>query len=241
MEKATVIIQARMGSKRLPGKVLMDIEGKTMLEHVIERAGKAQSADKVILALSEAKDSDVLEEFAQQKNIWYFRASEQDVLKRYYQTAQRFECRTIVRITSDCPLIDPAVIDLAVGEHFKQGNDLTSNMLKNTFPLGVAVEVLNFSTLKIANQQARKQRQREHVISYIYEHPEFFQIQNIQAKGILSRPDIRLTVDQQEDLDLVRTVFQAFAEKEFLSMKQVIHFLDKHPELLLINADIQQK
>lgn len=202
------IIQARMTSTRLPCKVLMDIEGKPMLWHVINRLKFSEKLNDIILAIPDTKENDILEKFAKDNKIKYFRGSEEDVLSRYYETAKKFKCDVIVRITSDCPLIDPKIVDFVIGKHLGSDADYTSNTLKRTFPRGLDVEVFNFKVLERAHKEVTESYQREHVTPYIYKHPEIFKLQNIEAKGKLRRPNLRLTVDTKEDLQLIREIYK---------------------------------
>jgi len=240
--KIGAIIQARMTSTRLPGKVLMDIEGKPMLWHVVNRLKFSEKLDDIILAIPNTKKNNILEKFAKDNKVKYFRGSEEDVLSRYYKTAKKFKCDLIVRITSDCPLIDPQIVDLVIEKHLKLNADYTSNTLKRTFPRGLGVEVFNFKVLKKAQKEAKEDYQREHVTPYIYEHPEIFELQNIEAKGKFRRPDLRLTVDTKEDLQLIKEIYSyLYKPRQIFYTEEIIDLLDKHPELIKINANVQQK
>ena len=240
--KIAAIIQARITSTRLPGKVLMDIEGKPMLWHVINRLKFSEKLDNIILAIPDTKESDVLEKFVKENNIKYFRGSKEDVLSRYYETAKKFKIDVIVRITSDCPLIDPKIVDLVIQKHLDSETDYTSNTLERTFPRGLDVEVFNFKVLEKTQKEARKNYQREHVTPYIYEHPEIFELQHIEAKGKLRRPDLRLTVDTKEDLQLIKEIYRRlYKPKKIFYGEKIIDLLKKHQQLTLINKNIKQK
>jgi spore coat polysaccharide biosynthesis protein SpsF len=248
MKKVCAIIQARMTSTRLPGKVLMNIEGKPMLWHVIERIKHSKKTNDIILTIPNTKENDILEKFAKENKIKYFRGSEQDVLSRYYETAKKFKCDVVVRITSDCPLIDPKIIDLVIEKHLNSGADFTTNFLegekgitiKRSFPRGLEVEVFNFLTLKEAHQQAKKQYQREHIDPYIFEHPKNFHLASIKNMPDLSY--MRWTVDEQKDLDFVREVYKKlYAKKKMFYIEDVVKLLKKYPELMEINKDVKQK
>jgi spore coat polysaccharide biosynthesis protein SpsF (cytidylyltransferase family) len=175
-----------------------------MLWHVLNRVKFSKKLDDIILAIPDTKENDILERFAKDNSIKYFRGSEKDVLSRYYQAAKRFKCGIVVRVTADNPLIDPQIIDLVIGKYLNLESDYTSNNLKRTFPLGLDVEVFDFRALEKAYKRAKSNRERKHVTLYIYEHPEIFKIQNIIAGRKLRRPDLRLTVDTKEDLELIR-------------------------------------
>lgn len=240
--KVTAIIQARTTSTRLPGKVLVDIEGKPMLWHVINRLKSSKKLNDIILAIPDTKENDILEKFAKENKVKYFRGSEEDVLSRYYEAAKKFEVGLVVRITSDCPLIDPRIVDLVIERHLNSKADYTSNTLKITFPRGFDTEVFNFDVLEKTYREAKKRYQREHVTPYIYEHPETFKLQNVEARGKLRHPEFRLTVDRKEDLKLVREIYDyLYIPGNIFYIQEVINLLEKHPELARINAQVRQK
>ncbi|MBU2540202.1 glycosyltransferase family protein [Patescibacteria group bacterium] len=242
------IIQARMGSTRLPGKVLMDIMGKPMLWHLINRLKFSKRINEVILAIPDTKENDALEKFAEENKIKYFRGSEEDVLSRYFKAAQKFKCDLIVRMTSDCPLIDPKIADLVIEKHLNYGADFTANFLEGkrgetlerTFLHGTELEVFNFSTLENAYQQAKEPYQREHVDPYIFEHPEIFKIAAIKNTEDVSY--MRCTVDEMKDLELVREIYKRLYKKgEIFFMEDVVNLLKTHPELMEINKEVKRK
>jgi len=240
--KIGAIIQARMTSTRLPGKVLMDIEGKPMLWHVVNRLKFSEKLDDIILAIPNTKKNNILEKFAKDNKVKYFRGSEEDVLSRYYKTAKKFKCDLIVRITSDCPLIDPQIVDLVIEKHLKLNADYTSNTLKRTFPRGLDVEVFNFKVLKKAQKEAKEDYQREHVTPYIYKNPEIFKIQNIKAERRLRYLEIRLTVDTKKDLRLIREIYKRlYKPKKIFYTEEIINLLNNHKELVRINEKVRQK
>lgn len=236
------IIQARMTSTRLPGKVLIKIKSKPMLWHVVNRLKFSRRLNDIVLAIPNTKKNDILEKFAKNNNIKYFRGSEEDVLLRYYETAKKFKINVIVRITSDCPLIDPQVVDLIIEKHLDSNADYTSNTLQRTFPRGLDTEVFNFKVLEKTQQKAKKKYQKEHVTPYICENPNVFKLQNIKAKGRLKRPDLRLTVDTKEDLQLIKEIYKRlYKSKKIFYGEKIINLLNKYQELILINKNIKQK
>jgi len=240
MKKVCAIIQARMTSARLPRKILMNIEGKPILWHIMERVKHSKKIDDIILAIPNSKENDVLEQFAKNNKIKYFRGSEQDVLSRYYETAKKFKCDTIVRITSDCPLIDPEIVDKVVGEHLSSKTDYTANVLKRTYPKGLDVEVLTFEALEKSFKEAKKQPYREHVTLYIREHFERFKRASVENKKNLSH--FRWTVDEKEDLDFVREVYKRlYKEGKVFLTEESVKLLEKEPQLLEINKKLKRK
>ena len=234
------IVQARMGSTRLPGKVLKRINNKFVLDYVIERLKFSNKINDVILATTTNKKDDVLERYSIKREVRYFRGSEEDVLSRYYHAAKKYGGEIIVRITSDCPLIDPEIVDNVINKHIDNKADYTSNVIKRTYPRGLDTEVFNFDVLSEAYKNANEKYQQEHVTSYMIEHPEKFKLQNIEAKGKLKRPDIRITVDTEEDFELIERIISHFNNLNFKT-EDIIDFLDRNPELLEINKNIKQK
>ncbi len=245
--KIGAIVQARMGSTRLPKKVLMDIVGKPMLWHVVNRLSFANKLDEIILAIPDTEENNELEEFAKENKVKYFRGSEEDVLSRYYETAKKFNVDIIVRITSDCPLIDPIIVDKVIEKHLSSKADFTANFLegkkgisiKRSFPRGLEVEVFNFLTLEKSHQRAKKAYQKEHVDPYIFEHPEIFRLVNIENKENLSH--LRWAVDEMKDLEFVREVYKRFKEDKIFLMKNIVNLLKKCPKLIGINENVKLK
>ncbi len=235
-----VIVQTRIGSTRLPKKVLKKIKNKMILDYVIERLMFCKRVNDVIIATTTKKKDDVLEKYAINNGIKYFRGNEEDVLSRYYNAAKQFKADIIVRITSDCPLIDPEIVDDIIKKHIENKADYTSNTIKRTYPRGVDTEVFNFNTLEDTYNNANEEYHREHVTPYMREHPDKFNLQNIEAEGTLRRPDIRITIDTKEDFELIKKILLHFQDLNFKT-KDVICFLNKKPELLGLNKNIIQK
>jgi len=237
-----VILQARTTSTRLTAKVLMKICNKTIINLIIERLRQCKQVDDIILAIPDTDQNDVLEEYAKKLGWHYYRGSENDVLSRYYQTARQFDISEIVRVTGDCPLIDPRLVDLMIENYLKEKVDYTAIGIEGNFPRGLDAEIFSFETLEKVNIETQRDYEREHVTPYIYEHPELFKIRFIEADKKLRRPELRLTVDTQEDFNLVREIFKnLYCEENLFHTEDIIDFLDSHPELLSINAHVSQK
>lgn len=202
--KIVAIIQARMRSSRLPGKVLMDIAGKTMLENVVERAKQAETLDEIAIATTTNKESESIVKICRERGWLCFRGSEDDVLDRYYRTALAFKASIIVRITGDCPLISPRVIDKAVREFLSCSPDIdyVSNVLVRTYPIGLDVEVMSFSALLRMWREATLSEDREHVTLYIRNNLDKFRTVNIRSDT--DRSCIKWSVDTPRDLEKVR-------------------------------------
>ena len=234
--KTTAIIQARMGSKRLPGKVLLKILGKTVLGYVIERV-KRSGVDEVIVATS-IKDEDAqIADIARCLGVGAYRGSDEDVLDRYYQAAKACGAAHIVRITADCPLIDPYIIYQALKFYFKSGADYCSNALERTFPDGLDMEVFRFDPLKDAWRNADLLSEREHVTTYIIKNGGRFKLVNFRNKIDLSGK--RWTLDREEDYKFIKAVIEGiYPIKPDFHMDDVLDFLKDNPELEDINKDI---
>jgi len=240
MRKIVAIIQARMGSTRLPGKVMKEIVGFPMLWHVVNRLKHSILLDRIVVATTINSKDDIIEDFCKKNNIELFRGNEDDVLDRYYMSAKHFEADIIVRITSDCPLIDPYIVDLVIRKHMNCNVDYTSNTLKRTYPLGLDTEVFNFSSLEKAYYEAKENYQREHVTVYFYENPNLFKLQNVENSINLSY--LRWTVDEERDFQFVSEIYnRLYREDKIFLMEDIIEVLKKEPHLIEINKDVKQK
>lgn len=242
MMKVGAIIQARMGSTRLSGKVMMKIGEKTVLEHVIERVSQSKTIDEIIIATTISKRDDVIIEEALRLGVKVYRGSEEDVLSRYYYAAKENAIDVIIRITSDCPLIDPHIIDEIVSSYAKNDYDIVSNagsdLSQRTFPRGLDIEVFSFVWLKKAFHDANKQYQREHVTPYIYESSEnkFF------YKNEIDYSKHRWTLDTKEDFELISVIYdRLYKGKHDFYFMDIVDLLEKEPKLFDINAHIEQK
>lgn len=239
--KVIGIVQARMGSTRLPGKMLKEIKGKPIIEYVFDRILPSQKMTEVWLATTTDSSDDVLAEWASKKGIKCYRGSEQDVLDRYYQTAKLAEAEVVVRITGDCPLADYQVIDRVVGEYLAEAPKFVyvCNTQPPTFPDGLDTEVFSFASLEKAWQEAKMQSEREHVTPYIWKNPDLFPRKNITNSIDLS--SLRWTLDTQEDLDLITLIIEAVeAELQYSGFERILEIFNEHPEWTNINAMYQR-
>jgi spore coat polysaccharide biosynthesis protein SpsF len=238
--KTVAIIQARMRSTRLPGKILKDVAGQPMLARVVERARRARTVHQVVIATTQLPDDDIVEQLCAERGWPCFRGSEPDVLDRYYRAAVEFRADLIVRITSDCPLTDPHLIDEHVNRLVSRwaGVDFVTNMVQQTYPVGLAVEAMPADVLTRMKRMSQTDMLKEHVTTLAYEQPRWFRIDHILHAVDLSH--LRWTVDTREDLELVRLIFQHFGDDHF-SWEQVLPLLEKHPEWAEINRNVRQK
>lgn len=237
--KIIAIIQARMGSTRLPGKSMADIVGKPLLEHVIDRVKIASSLDEIVVATS-SKDQDLpIIHLAEKCGVKSFVGSEEDVLNRFLKAAERFEAAQIVRICADNPLIDPYEIDKLIEHHLKTGADYSYNNRPHpkSLPDGSGAEIVTMDVLKRVHKVATEKPHREHVTLFILDHSEDFHIERLDADVKLRRPQYRLDVDFQEDLEFIREIYKRlYKPGKFVTTKEVIALLDEHSELLQMRA-----
>jgi spore coat polysaccharide biosynthesis protein SpsF len=245
--KTLAIIQARMGSSRLPGKVLRPILGKPMLWHIVNRLRLSHSISDVVVAVPNDAPNEVLRKFCDEYGIKCYAGSENDVLDRYYQAAKQFGGDPIIRITADCPLADPKLIDNLI-ELYKSGNydhvgvaagAGAERLPSGRFPDGLDAECFSFSALERAWREGKDPRDREHVTRYIWNNKEIFRCGDLKSKQ--DYPGIRLTVDHIDDFRLVSKIYESLyqAYKPFL-LDEVIDFLDSNPDLLELNRSIAE-
>jgi spore coat polysaccharide biosynthesis protein SpsF len=231
------IIQARTSSTRLPGKVLKIIEGKTVLEHVINRVRAAKNLDDVIVATTVKKEDLKIVKLCSYLGISVFCGSEEDVLDRYYQAARAFKANHIIRITADCPLIDPMVIDKVIELYFKKNADYATNTLPETFPDGLDNSIFSFETLSVAWKNAKLSSEREHVTPYIRKNPNIFKIVNLKCN--IDLKDKRWTIDEPEDLKFIKIIYKnLYYEDSLFGMEAILNYLKENPEIEKINKNI---
>ena len=229
------IIQSRMGSSRLPGKTLADLNGKPMLERFIERVRASRRVREVIIATTNEPRDDVLAEFARERGLRVYRGSERDVLDRFYQAAKQYGVETIVRVTPDCPLIDPGVIDAVVEKHRSGDYDYTSNTVRHTFPDGLDVEVFSFAALERAWKEASQATEREHVTPYL-KRPERFKLGSLESSEDLSA--CKWSVDTDRDLAFAREVYSRLSSNgRIFPWNEILELVRKEPALAAINQE----
>lgn len=230
------IVQARMGSTRLPGKVMREAAGQPMLGHLLERLEHARTVQTIVVATSTDPRDDPIARFCEARGTLVSRGSETDVLDRYYQAAWRHACSTVVRITADCPLLDPAIVDRLVREFVAHRDqyDLVTNRYPLTFPDGLDLDVFSLRALAHAWRHARAPHQREHVVPFFWE-------SGMRVRNIVHPDDLfqrhRWTLDYPEDFALIARLLEALYEPErVVGMEEILAYLDDHPELCALNA-----
>lgn len=234
------IIQARVGSTRLPNKIFLPLINKPILWHVYQRVTKSILINKTVIATTDLKEDDIVEKFCIKNSIEFFRGSSEDVLSRFYYTAQKYNADIVVRITSDCPLIDSKIIDLVVEKLIKNNADYASNVLERTFPRGYDAEAFTFEALTKTFHQANAKFEHEHVTPFIYNNPNQFKLISLKNEQDYSK--FRLTVDTKEDYELIKIIYESLYEDDNnFGLNEVIQFLNKNVELVKINEHIEQK
>ena len=256
--RVVAIIQGRMSSSRLPGKILADIDGQPMLQRVFIRTSRAATLDEVIFATTTDASDDPVAEYCDFSGIPFTRGSLYDVLDRYYQAAKSAKADVVVRITADCPVIDPDLIDDVVNTLLDDEYDFVCNRLPppwtRTYPIGLDVEACTFKVLEKAWQEAREPQHREHAMPYFYEGVQLSAVSRQLSEGTSPRGfriallhhttdfgDYRWTVDTPEDLEFMQEVYSRFNGRDDFSWKEVLDLVHDNPELAKINANVQHK
>lgn len=235
MQKVVAIIQARMGSTRLPEKILMPLLGKPMLERMLERVKRAKKLDAIVVATTDKTEDDATVELAKKCGVGIFRGDEQDVLDRFYKAAQEADANIVVRLTGDCPLMDPAVIDEVIA-HFMMHSGIDYTYKPTDYPEGLDVEIVPFSALERAWREAVLPSEREHVPLYIRNHPEMFNVDAPWASKLEEHSTLHWSVDTQADFDFVTKVFEhLYPQNPFFTKDDVFALFERHPKLLEIN------
>jgi spore coat polysaccharide biosynthesis protein SpsF len=242
-QKIAAIIQARIGSTRLPGKVLMEICGKPVVQHIVERLRFSKLVNQIILAIPDTEENNILEEFALENSVEYYRGSENEVLERVYLAAKENNCDVVTEITADNPLIDPDIIDFTIDKHLSAKSDFSCTYYPFRFlPIGLDASAINFQALEEAFKNAKEAYNREHVTSYFYENPDIFKVNSVILPKYLENPNLRLTLDTDEDFALITKIFEKlYKNGGIFKTKEILDLLEFQPELKTINAHIVQK
>tara|TARA_Y100000310_G_scaffold333088_1_gene409921 strand:+ start:624 stop:1367 length:744 start_codon:yes stop_codon:yes gene_type:complete len=241
MVNIDIILQARMGSSRLPEKTLMEIEGKPMLFHVMQRMNASKLAQRTIIITTELPQDDVIVEFAKENNILFFRGSENDVIDRYYQAAKQFQTDVIVRATADDPLKDPRIIDKVIQTFLDNPDvDYVSNTMEPSYPEGIDIEVLSFKALERACNECKDPFFREHVTHEITKNRDKYKTINV-SQGI-DQSSMRWTVDHPEDMEFAKAIYKhLYKPGEIFYMEDILKLLKEHPEIAELNKNIKPR
>jgi spore coat polysaccharide biosynthesis protein SpsF len=243
MTRVIATIQVRMGSSRLPGKIMLEVEGKPLLGHLLDRVGLCRTLTDVIVAMPDTSENDVIEQYCRSRDTKCFRGSENDVLGRMVGALKLAEADIGVEVFGDGPLIDPQIVDEIVSFFFANRDkfDFVGNDLSTTFPPGMEVEVFTCGALENAAASTTDPLFREHGTFFIRQHPELYRLHNIEAPPHLARPELEIEVDTDVDLQVVGAVLAAFRNQPDFSLADIIAFLDAHPEISTINCHVPRR
>ena len=238
MKKVVTIIQARTGSSRLPGKVMMDILGKALLIRMVQRVRAARLSGCIVVATTLEKEDDVIEKLCADNQVLCYRGSSPDLLDRHFQAAKIYHADAVVKIPSDCPLIDPTIIDKVIQFYLDGDFDFVSNLHPATYPDGNDVEIMSFAVLKTAWQEARKTMEREHTTPYLWERPEKFSIGNVVWEtGFDYSMSHRWTIDYAEDFAFIKTVYEhLYPCKPDFGINDILELIENNPDIFSINS-----
>lgn len=241
--KVVASIQVRMGSSRLPGKVMMPVLDKPIVGHLIDRLQRCRTLDEVIVATSVDPANDVIEAYCDSRNVPCFRGSEDDVLDRTLKALQWRDATIGVEVFGDCPLIDPVIVDdiVSIFLHADPPYDFVGNDLKTTYPPGMDVEVFSVAALKQSSESIDDMAIREHGTLHIRQNPDTFRITNIEAPPELTRPDLEIEIDTREDFEVIKTIIEHFKGRSDVSARELIDFMDEHPEVAEKNRHIERR
>lgn len=242
--KVVCLVQARVGSTRLPGKILKEICGKTILHHEIDRLKKCKEIDEIVIATTDKEDDDKIVNEAKKLSVKYFRGSENDVLSRFYYAAKENNADIIVRVTSDCPCIDFEILDkmlIYFKDKYKEKQvDYLSNTIKRTYPRGYDIEIFTFSALEKSYINAEKEYEREHVTPYIYDKTNNFLKLSFENKEDYS--EYRVTLDTIEDFIVIKNIFEnLYYKNPYFKLNDVVQYLNNNLHIVDINKHIEQK
>ena len=237
IKKITCIIQARTDSKRLPNKVLKEIENVPMIHHIINRIKESKKIDQIVLATTDNDSDKILLDIAKNLEIIGFAGEQDDVLGRFYDAAKLFSADPIIRITGDCPLVDSDLLDIMIEIFLENEYDYVSNTIERTFPDGLDIEIFSFAALKTAYQEAKWSSEREHVTPFFIKNKNLFNVYNYSNKQDLSY--LRWCIDEESDLLMVKKIFHKMNDKKNFSTDDILELILKNPDISKINKDVK--
>jgi len=239
--KIVAVVQARTGSRRLPRKVLAEIEGKSVIEHIVNALKCSKMINEIVIATTtKSEDSDIVQ-LADNFGVQWFRGSEKDVLERFIEAAKMSNADVIVRITADDPLHDPGIIDNIIENHISSGADYTSNVLSRTFPRGYDTEVFNYNTLLKADSLAKTHEERAHVTTVIRDNPSIFRLHSVEAPADMQHPEWRLCLDTEDDMKLIKEIYARLYTGQTIKYGDIIRLFKEEPGLPEINSNVEQE
>lgn len=242
--KIVAVIQVRMGSTRLPGKVMKEVVGKPILELLIERLRHSILIDQIVVATTELKKDDIIANLCMRLGISCFRGSEDDVMGRVLGALRQYEADAGVEIYGDCPLIDPAIIDSIIQYYIRniEKYDFVSNDLKTTYPPGLETEVYSVSAFADAANRTTDSEIREHSTLYMRQHPELYRLHNIEAPPELHYPDTYIELDTPEDFKVIKTIYESlYGEGNIFSAQEILDFLKQNPHIAEQNRRVERR
>jgi spore coat polysaccharide biosynthesis protein SpsF len=240
--RTVAVVAARMGSERLPGKSMAMLAGKPAFAHLAERLKRSRLLDDIVLATTHLPEDEPLRACAASLEVPFFAGSPSDVLGRTLKAARSVAAEVIVQVTGDCPLIDPQIVDRVIQTYRAERPDYAANVIPSTYPNGMDVEVFATSLLSEVDGITTDAVDREHVSLYIYEHPDRYRLINVAAPAHLSRPQLRLCIDTEQDYEVVRAIYQAlYPIRPDFHLDDILGFLDAHPAIAALNASVEQK
>jgi len=243
--KNGIIIQARMGSQRLPGKVMKPLAGEPALYRILERLSNCKTIDEIIVATTNNPEDSQIVSLAKDFGVKFYRGSNEDVLLRFYQSATEFSLDVIIRITADCPFIDSEIIDRMLIKFNKLNTnrkhcEYLSNIARRKFPRGLDVEIFSYSVLEKINKMAKNPYDREHVTTYIRNNPKEFK--TARYTPLVDNSKYRWTLDEKDDYEFISRVYEGlYYQNPKFRYKDILKYLNQNPELALINSDVKQK
>ncbi len=242
MKKIDAIIEARMNSSRLPGKVMFKIKNKPILELLVDRLRSVSDLKKIVIATTTNPVDDQIVSWAKKKKVLFFRGSENDVMERVLKTAKRFKIDNILNITGDCPLIDPQLVSQFIKIYKKNECEYLNNCKYRSYPVGMDIQIYPTKILKKSFSQTKELRHREHVTLHILENEKVFNHLNIIAPPEIYFPNLGLTLDEPLDFKLIKKIFlHFFSRRNEFTCLDIINFLNKNKKLLLINNKVKRK
>jgi spore coat polysaccharide biosynthesis protein SpsF len=245
-DTTVAVIQARMGSSRLPGKVLLPLDCEHILTHDVRRVRAAETVDTVVVATSTEQADAIIEQFGSRHDVPTYCGSEKNVQQRMFDAATAYDADTVVRITADCPLIHPETIDTVVSELHDWGADYASNTIERTFPRGLDAEAFTYDSFERVVSEARTQAEREHVTQYYHNHPREFDLHGVRSESVfddrqyIDRTDLRLTLDEAADYRLLDRVYDEIEYADAVPIRAAIDLIDREG-LAELNASVKQK
>ena len=230
-----------MGSERLPGKMMLEVAGKPLLGHLIDRVKQVRGVDSIVIATPDTKPNDVIEAYCKEAGVSCFRGSEDDVLGRMVGALEQEGADIGIEIYGDSPLIDPRLVEECFVEYKKGGCDWVGNDRKNTYPSGMFTETFSVSALQNSATKTSDPAVREHGTLYVRQHPDEYKQKNIEGKGKLNRPDVHLDIDSPEDFALFESIVTHFAPRNDFSLEEILAYLDAHPDIAKGNQHVHRR